>query len=361
MSRTRRLLAAATVLALSPLAYAAPSDAAPANDSFAGATVLTGTTATATADSTGATTEAGEPSATSSSGATLWYRWTAPAAGTYVVTTEGSSYDTTLGVYTGGALASLTKVASSDNTFDLTSEVGLHAAAGTTYQIQAGGNNGATGTLHLAVTPAQITGTITVAAGGDPTLACAAVATHGSSTALASGCADATGFYAIGGVARGQYDLAFDYNNADQFYANPSGMVYFLPPTGCTDSGVDPSFVTHAVAHHGTILCPLTTKCLGDKATEDAARAVLATSEATLTQAQKHLTQVKRAAATTLRKAKGHGRAKLRLAKARTRRAIAAAQTAYTSAQNYVNAAQSTVSAAAAARVSACGPAGASL
>jgi hypothetical protein len=63
------------------------------------------------------------------------------------VNTHGSAFDTTLAVYTGSALASLTKVAENDDTSstDHTSTVTFTATAGTRYLIQV---DGYTGTSH---------------------------------------------------------------------------------------------------------------------------------------------------------------------------------------------------------------------
>ena len=56
--------------------------AATANDLFANAVVLTGENISATVDSTDATAEPGEPQhAGQPGGASVWWRWTAPATG----------------------------------------------------------------------------------------------------------------------------------------------------------------------------------------------------------------------------------------------------------------------------------------
>jgi len=46
-----------------------------------------------------ATKEPGEPAhAGNDGGASIWYSWTAPSTGNVTITTEGSSFDTLLGV-----------------------------------------------------------------------------------------------------------------------------------------------------------------------------------------------------------------------------------------------------------------------
>ena len=64
----------------------------------------------------GATTETGEP--TTAGDGSVWYRLNASAGQTVRFTTFGSSSDTVLGVYTGGAVSSLTKVKSNDDVND---------------------------------------------------------------------------------------------------------------------------------------------------------------------------------------------------------------------------------------------------
>jgi hypothetical protein len=73
-----------------------------------------------------------------------------------VITTAGSSFDTTLGIYTGATLGTLKSVASNDDdpTADVfTSRVRFTAVAGTTYQISVDGYSGEAGSIVLTVTP----------------------------------------------------------------------------------------------------------------------------------------------------------------------------------------------------------------
>jgi Ca2+-binding RTX toxin-like protein len=88
---------------------------APANDNFADAQVLPSlVTGRALGSTRGSTREPGEPESDVPVGR-IWYRWTAPAAGTYKVDTVGSQVDTVLGVYRGGTLDSLTRVGLNDD------------------------------------------------------------------------------------------------------------------------------------------------------------------------------------------------------------------------------------------------------
>ncbi len=124
----------------------------PSNDPLAFAQVITGTTGTLVVDTTCATKETSEPNhAGNPGGASVWYEWTAPASGSFVFSTAGSSFDTLLAVYTGTGYP-LTPVASNDNDGALpTSRVALPAVtAGTTYTIALDGKNGAKGPAVLS-------------------------------------------------------------------------------------------------------------------------------------------------------------------------------------------------------------------
>src|SRR5439155_20562964 len=86
--------------------------AAPANDNFANAQVITGPNGSANGSNIGATAEAGEPLIPTeygpeSGGSSIWYSWRATATGPITFTTEGSSFDTILGVFTGNSIASV--------------------------------------------------------------------------------------------------------------------------------------------------------------------------------------------------------------------------------------------------------------
>ncbi len=116
----------------------------PANDNFSDRIRLTGTALNTTGANAGATSETGEPNhANVSGGRSVWWTWTAPSGGTVTLSTAGSSFDTTLAVYTGGTVGHLTAVASNDDDpgqlFALTSRVVFPVTAGTTYQIAVDG------------------------------------------------------------------------------------------------------------------------------------------------------------------------------------------------------------------------------
>lgn len=140
------------------------TNAPPANDNFAAATTLTGSTTSATGTNVNATKETGEPNhGGDAGGKSVWWNWTAPSSGNVVIDTNGSSYDTTLGVYTGSAVNALTTIASDNNSGSngLTSKVSFAGTAGVVYRIAVDGTGGASGTiaLNLVLTGAGTGGT----------------------------------------------------------------------------------------------------------------------------------------------------------------------------------------------------------
>lgn len=134
---------------------------APTNDNFVNRIALTGNSFTVTGTNVGATGEAGEPNHAGVSEdffyggelESVWWSWRAPTSGEYVLTTLGSNYDTTLGVYTGSAVNSLSTVASNDDIgpyfFGLASKVSFNASAGQTYQIAVDGYASSAGDITL--------------------------------------------------------------------------------------------------------------------------------------------------------------------------------------------------------------------
>lgn len=135
-----------------------PTLAIPPNDNFANATLLAGASAAVASSSANATKEGSEPvhRPGNAGGASVWYRWTAPSNMSVTISTEGSGFDTVLGVYTGGNVAGLFTVAQNDDA-DADhhfSRVTFNATSGTTYRIAVDGWNGAQGNVELSVNPA---------------------------------------------------------------------------------------------------------------------------------------------------------------------------------------------------------------
>jgi hypothetical protein len=124
----------------------------PANDDFADATPIVGSieeeegagTAFYWVSTRGfnwnATKEVGEPEhGGDPGGASIWYRWVAPASGTARVGTASCPpFEPLLGIYTGAAVGALIPVETSSEEFKC-SPVTFHAAAGTTYRIAVDG------------------------------------------------------------------------------------------------------------------------------------------------------------------------------------------------------------------------------
>jgi lysophospholipase L1-like esterase len=129
---------------------------APANDNFANATtVQTLPSGPMSANTAGATKETGEPGqcGTTPITNTVWYRLPAPNSSGIRVSTVGSTFNTVVGVYTGSSLATLVQVTCNDDAAGSSqSEAAFQATAGTTYWIQVGGVNGATGDALTQVT-----------------------------------------------------------------------------------------------------------------------------------------------------------------------------------------------------------------
>ncbi|MEN3342249.1 MAG: hypothetical protein V7644_1653 [Actinomycetota bacterium] len=124
------------------------------NDNFVAATDLGSDGRLASGNNTSATKEAGEPNhAGNRGGKSIWYAWHAPSTPvTATIDTQGSTFDTLLGVYTGTAVSALTAVASSDDYGASTwSRVSFVTTPGTTYRIAVDGRNGASGNVTLAV------------------------------------------------------------------------------------------------------------------------------------------------------------------------------------------------------------------
>jgi hypothetical protein len=123
----------------------------PANDNFAGATLISGGYGSATGNSTLASAQNGEPQhAGEAPNHSLWYRWVAPSNGRFIFTTAGSAFDTVLGIYRGASLSGLTEVASDNDSADgYGSAAGFTATAGTTYHIAVDGSGSQGGQVQL--------------------------------------------------------------------------------------------------------------------------------------------------------------------------------------------------------------------
>jgi uncharacterized repeat protein (TIGR02543 family) len=125
----------------------------PDNDNFADATMISGASGSVVGTNLNASFEEGEPLSLDpdfESTATVWWRWTAPTNGTITFSTQGSDFDTVLGVYTGSTVDELEELARNDDSFGRTSAVTFDAVMGTTYYIAVGGYEEAAGSIILS-------------------------------------------------------------------------------------------------------------------------------------------------------------------------------------------------------------------
>lgn len=123
------------------LVFDAAEPVGPANDNFADAQVVAGTSGTVTGTNVNATLEVGEPAAYRGGGAhTIWYQWTAPSAAEMAFDTIGTGFDTVLDVFTGSSVGALTRIAGDDDSGgSLTSKITFTPVSGTTYHFRVNG------------------------------------------------------------------------------------------------------------------------------------------------------------------------------------------------------------------------------
>jgi hypothetical protein len=129
-----------------------PPPSPPANDAFAAASAVSGTSGSVTGNAEWATREPGEPTGNGSPVASVWYRWTAPSTGTASFwVTDGDLYPT-LDVYTGTTVAGLTEaelVSPGDEPVYPGARVTVRVTAGVTYRIQVQGADYVTGPFRM--------------------------------------------------------------------------------------------------------------------------------------------------------------------------------------------------------------------
>jgi hypothetical protein len=138
----------------------------PVNDDIENARPVNGMSGTFTSTNTNASRQTGElQHAANTGGASVWYRWRAPASGPCIISTTGSTtlagsvMDTLLGVYVAvpapsgtNPFSALVEVASNDDEVANslhTSRVTFNAQAGVEYSIAVDGYNGTVGSIKL--------------------------------------------------------------------------------------------------------------------------------------------------------------------------------------------------------------------
>jgi hypothetical protein len=123
----------------------------PSNDTFAGRILLSGLRGRTSASNVGAFTEGGGRFPAAS----IWYRWRAPSSRRMVFDTNGSSFDTVLGIYTGRVFRRLRVVAQDDDGGSGTaSRLRISARRGVVYTVVVGGYEGSAGSVRLRWRPA---------------------------------------------------------------------------------------------------------------------------------------------------------------------------------------------------------------
>src|SRR3954454_14952732 len=141
----RKGLLLATMALFVSMVLVLPAVAAPGNDDFASAIVLSGAAGRVTGTNIDATLESGEQAPCDGGIHTVWYRWRAPATGRVEWDTSGADFDTVLSAFVGDQVDSLIPVACNDTDITctippcLTSRMQFLAQQGTVYQIQMNG------------------------------------------------------------------------------------------------------------------------------------------------------------------------------------------------------------------------------
>jgi hypothetical protein len=108
---------AAVVLSTLTLGVGTAHAAPPANDAFASATVISGTSGSLTSTNVDATTEVDEPEVGGGPAFhSVWFTWTAPSDGFLVTSTVGSAIDSQIAIYEGATLATLDQLAARQDT-----------------------------------------------------------------------------------------------------------------------------------------------------------------------------------------------------------------------------------------------------
>lgn len=120
----------------------------PANDNFSSRTAVTGAALSLVGHNFGASEEPGEPSHShfDDGNRSVWWSWTAPAAGVVRISAIGSLFNTLIAAYTGSSVSTLQTVAKQPFYSKI---LQFDAAAGATYHIAVDGHFGATGVIKL--------------------------------------------------------------------------------------------------------------------------------------------------------------------------------------------------------------------
>ncbi len=126
----------------------------PLNDNFTNATILNNRVETVMGNNEYATREPGEPTLGDQS---VWWSWTAPTSGVYVVTAVSlSGFSPFVGVYAGTNLNSLTRLATNGDYYSDVARAIITAVSGATYRIAVTTVGGMGGDFTLSLIPANL-------------------------------------------------------------------------------------------------------------------------------------------------------------------------------------------------------------
>jgi hypothetical protein len=147
--------------ATSPYDFVVQTGPPPANDNFANAQPLAGSSGIFSGNTANATKEPGEPNHSGNSGgASVWFTWTAPQDGLFLfnpANSVGSQFGIIQAIYTGDSVGALNQVASGltpTNVFTRYNAAAvLNATAGTTYRIALDGYTGVMADYRLTWSP----------------------------------------------------------------------------------------------------------------------------------------------------------------------------------------------------------------
>ncbi len=209
--------------------YGPPGDIVrAANDNFANAQLIEGSSGSVAGNNSATTHEVGEDNhAGSNAKSSIWYRWRPTAGGTVTFTTKGSAINTVLAVYLGLSVATVTEVTSNDDVNagaappDLTSSVTFPAQANAVYYIAVDSSisnffgTGDTGSIKLnwnqnvSASRFKLSGIVKTSASkplGGVTISLSG-ADAGNKSTVATATTNASGAYTINNLLSGSYNL----------------------------------------------------------------------------------------------------------------------------------------------------------
>lgn len=125
-----------------------------ANDNFDAPAPITAARAKIFGNSNCATPEPGEAAIVDGLGRSVWFRWVAPFTGHVMISSDGTTFNSVIGVYTGDALDALATIGESDDGgTGYNGLVRFVATNGAVYRIKIDGNRGGGGDYTLNIMP----------------------------------------------------------------------------------------------------------------------------------------------------------------------------------------------------------------